>query len=94
MLLPIVLQFFRKVGCFPWRINVRPSEMAICGSRGIDGALEPQTLNDCTGTEIDQFSDGIGNDLIGNNAGGEGVDIERNRCGHPNRIPTGGCAPF
>lgn len=86
MLLHVVLQFFRKVCCFPRRINIRSSEMAICGSRGIDGTLEPQPLNDRTGTEIDQFSDGIGNDLVGNNASGESVDIERNRCSHADRI--------
>lgn len=86
MLLHIVLQCFREVCRLPRRVNVRSPEVSICGCGGIDRALEPQALDDCARTKIDQFSDGIGNELIGDNAGGKGIDIERNRRGHADRI--------
>src|SRR5258706_5823290 len=79
-------QLLGALGRLPWRVDVRPAEMAINGRLSEQGTPQVELLDDAERAQVEQLVDGHHEDWLRNLAGAERVDPDRNRFHDPDRV--------
>ena len=74
------------VGLLPGQIQVVPAEVAVGGYLAVDGTAQVQIPDDGGGTQVKDLADGLGQLLIGDLAGAEGVHTHGDGLSHADGV--------
>lgn len=74
------------VGLLPGELGQLAAEVPVIGGLAVDGAAQVEVANDGAGAQVEVLAHQRGDLLIGDDAGAEGLHINRERARHANGV--------